>query len=135
MVELNTVEDVGNHTYKIYGKHHLPHKGERKLVATVKMNFRENSLSDCMNLPVLFMNAQVYRDENLRLRHEVDKQAKEIETLRGILQDATAIIGSVIPKDKSIKVGGSWLFVRDIWETARAAIEARGGKIVWEETL
>jgi hypothetical protein len=85
MVELNRVDEAGPHTYKIYGKHHLPHKGEHKLVATVKMNFRENSLTDCQNLPVLFMNAQVYRDENMRLRHQVEKQAAEIERLREAL--------------------------------------------------
>lgn len=85
MVELNRVDQVGPHTYEIYGKHHLPHKGEHKLVATVKMNFRENSLTDCQNLPVLFMNAQVYRDENMRLQHQVDKQIADNEKLREAL--------------------------------------------------
>ena len=95
MVELNRVDQVGPHTYEIYGKHHLPHKGEHKLVATVKMNNRENSLTDCKNLPVLFMNAQVYRDDNMRLQHEFEKlnlkaetQAAELATLRSQLAQA-----------------------------------------------
>ena len=84
MVELNRVDQVGPHTYEIYGKHHLPHKGEHKLVATVKMNFRENSLTDCQNLPVLFMNAQVYRDENMRLHHEIEKLEAEVKKQRSL---------------------------------------------------
>jgi len=95
MVELNRVDQVGPHTYEIYGQHHLPHKGEHKLVATVKMNFRENSLADCQNLPVLFMNAQVYRDENMRLHHEIEKLEAEVarkdEALVAAQREITAL--------------------------------------------
>jgi len=103
MVELNRVDQVGPHTYEIYGKHHLPHKGEHKLVATVKMNNRENSLTDCKNLPVLFMNAQVYRDDNMRLQHEFEKlnlkaetQAAELAKLRAELAGAREALNGIV---------------------------------------
>ena len=104
MVELNRVDEVQRfRTYKIYGKHHLPHYGEHKLVATIHMNTGDNSLADCENLPVLFMNAQTYRDDAMRLRSEIEQkdreisrlqadadlietQAREIERLRGLVQ-------------------------------------------------
>ena len=83
MVELNRVDEVRRfRTYKIYGKHHLPHYGEHKLVATVHMNTGDNSLADCEGLPVLFMNAQTYRDDAMRLRNEIQQKDREISRLQ-----------------------------------------------------
>lgn len=83
MVELNRVDEVQRfRTYKIYGKHHLPHKGEHKLVATIHMHTGDNSLADCENLPVLFMNAQTYRDDAMRLRSELEQKEREISRLQ-----------------------------------------------------
>ncbi len=83
MVELNRVDEVQRfRTYKIYGKHHLPHYGEHKLVATIHMNTGDNSLADCENLPVLFMNAQTYRDDAMRLRSEMEQKDREISRLQ-----------------------------------------------------
>lgn len=83
MVELNRVDEVQRfRTYKIYAKHHLPHYGEHKLVATIHMNTGDNSLADCENLPVLFMNAQTYRDDAMRLRSEIEQKDREISRLQ-----------------------------------------------------
>lgn len=83
MVELNRVDEIQRfRTYKIYGKHHLPHYGEHKLVATVHMNTGDNSLADCESLPVLFMNAQTYRDDAMRLRNEIEQKDREISRLQ-----------------------------------------------------
>ena len=87
MVELNRVDEVQRfRTYKIYGKHHLPHYGEHKLVATIHMNTGDNSLADCENLPVLFMNAQTYRDDAMRLRSEIEQKDREISRLQAALR-------------------------------------------------
>lgn len=89
MVELNRVDEVQRfRTYKIYGKHHLPHYGEHKLVATIHMNTGDNSLADCENLPVLFMNAQTYRDDAMRLRSEIEQKDREISRLQAGVEQA-----------------------------------------------
>lgn len=89
MVELNRVDEVRRfRTYKIYAKHHLPHKGEHKLVATIHMNTGDNSLADCENLPVLFMNAQTYRDDAMRLRSEMEQKDREISRLQAGVEPA-----------------------------------------------
>lgn len=58
------------------------------MVATIHMNTGDNSLADCENLPVLFMNAQTYRDDAMRLRSEMEQKDREISRLQAGVEQA-----------------------------------------------